>query len=316
MNYFLRESLFILFLSINFHVFAQQNLVYNFSFEENYQCPEGIGNLNYSKGWFSPLFITTPDYYHRCSTAGSASIPLNWQGQEQPFDGNAYSGFYAYLDNTSEWMEYIGCKLVQQLDSGSCYKLSFYLSLSDSSCLAIENLGILFGKDSLFDSSMTYLYSNDVIELDTPISLSNGWKNVTINYCAKGGENYLYIGNFNTNSESVLTTINSNCANNFSYYYLDYIELYEFNNGLNPIPNVFTPNNDGINDFIDFTIYKGKEVYLINRWGDLVFKTSIQTNYFWFGQDSEGNDLTSGVYYFIVKSNKETLNTGSIHLLR
>ena len=44
------------------------------------------------------------------------------------------------------------------------------------------------------------------------------------------------------------------------------------------VPNVFTPNNDGINDW--FTVYSNQDVTLVNvlrvfnRWGDLLFEAN------------------------------------------
>ncbi|MFZ4544926.1 MAG: gliding motility-associated C-terminal domain-containing protein, partial [Saprospiraceae bacterium] len=44
------------------------------------------------------------------------------------------------------------------------------------------------------------------------------------------------------------------------------------------IPNTFSPNDDGFNDFFtvfgDPTVFKVKMIHIFNRWGDLVFETT------------------------------------------
>lgn len=68
------------------------------------------------------------------------------------------------------------------------------------------------------------------------------------------------------------------------------------------LPNVFTPNNSGINDFFVpiptpmFIENVSFEVY--NRWGELVFKNETKMNIEWDGKSTQGNELTEGIYYY------------------
>ena len=66
------------------------------------------------------------------------------------------------------------------------------------------------------------------------------------------------------------------------------------------MPNVFTPNGDGINDYfcmnsVDVS-YISLKIY--NRWGVLVFETNDRTKG-WDGM-YEGNSVSDGVYYWIL----------------
>lgn len=77
------------------------------------------------------------------------------------------------------------------------------------------------------------------------------------------------------------------------------------------IPNVFTPNGDGLNDVfrIDGVLDQCNktEVYIYNRWGQLLFED--QVSYFkWDGNTHSGIEATEGVYYYIIKI--ENLITG------
>lgn len=68
------------------------------------------------------------------------------------------------------------------------------------------------------------------------------------------------------------------------------------------IPNVFTPNNDGINDVLTLN-YFGDGVYEIliyDRWGKQVFVTKDK-QVFWDGTTSSGALAPEGVYYMYVR---------------
>ncbi len=67
------------------------------------------------------------------------------------------------------------------------------------------------------------------------------------------------------------------------------------------IPNSFSPNGDGLNDQWSITnLPKDNEVWLFNRWGELVFK---QKNYdgSWDGLGSNGEALRSGTYIYKIR---------------
>lgn len=95
------------------------------------------------------------------------------------------------------------------------------------------------------------------------------------------------------------------------------------------IPNAFTPNGDGINDFfeiIDIDLYPGNTITIVNRWGNKVYEAK---NYgidtypvFWDGSANAGstflgNELPSGTYYYILDlGNGQNPIAGSIYLDR
>ena len=95
--------------------------------------------------------------------------------------------------------------------------------------------------------------------------------------------------------------------------------------------NVFTPNNDGVNDkYIPKGILGAKEyeIHIYNRWGKLVFH-SKEINLNWDGKDIHtGKDCSQGVYFYtavVTKygntqegvNNYATFNyKGYIHLFR
>lgn len=88
------------------------------------------------------------------------------------------------------------------------------------------------------------------------------------------------------NNESELSYVK--CVDNCSYYEL---------------PNVFSPNGDGINDYfiaenpLDYV--KKVDMKIFNRWGELVFQTSNPLIE-WDGKMQNSNNTVSpGVYYYV-----------------
>lgn len=74
-----------------------------------------------------------------------------------------------------------------------------------------------------------------------------------------------------------------------------------------PIPDAFSPNGDGINDFFDIRFaeqeYPNYSVEIFNRWGSKVF-TGNASN-LWDGSSESGSDqeLPAGVYFYILNFN-------------
>ncbi|PWH86773.1 PKD domain-containing protein [Brumimicrobium oceani] len=76
------------------------------------------------------------------------------------------------------------------------------------------------------------------------------------------------------------------------------------------IPNVFTPNNDGVNDgfYINYiaayeTITEF-EIVILNRWGTVV-KTYSEPDFIWDGTNKSGNKVSDGTYFY--KANFSTI---------
>lgn len=88
------------------------------------------------------------------------------------------------------------------------------------------------------------------------------------------------------------------------------------------IPNVFTPNNDGLNDcyhISGLTKCDELELKIYNRWGQLQFETTGYKDC-WGGRNLLGKEVTEGVYFYIVKIRKKDGNQinqhGTITLIR
>lgn len=88
------------------------------------------------------------------------------------------------------------------------------------------------------------------------------------------------------------------------------------------MPNVFSPNGDGVNDVFKIKIM-GQELYELkiwNRWGGLVFE-STDPNVMWNGKtNNTGAENPEGTYYYVFKyklrTESEKTVRGTITLLR
>jgi gliding motility-associated-like protein len=89
------------------------------------------------------------------------------------------------------------------------------------------------------------------------------------------------------------------------------------------IPNAFSPNHDGHNEFFDIQIVGETkfELNVFNRWGDRVFE-SVDSKSQWNGTNlNDGSDCAAGVYYYVLtykfrgRANTNT-KTGTVTLIR
>jgi len=71
------------------------------------------------------------------------------------------------------------------------------------------------------------------------------------------------------------------------------------------IPNIFTPNGDGVNDFFEIVglnLFPENELYVFNRWGaEIYHKKNYQS-------DWDGHSLNEATYYYVLRIRMENDN--------
>ena len=81
------------------------------------------------------------------------------------------------------------------------------------------------------------------------------------------------------------------------------------------VPNVFTPNGDGVNDeFLISQLPDEFTFYIYNRWGEVVFQSSEKSK-LWKGKNLLGRPVSDGVYFYSLKAYDKDYH-GFIHLFR
>ncbi|MDD2636785.1 MAG: gliding motility-associated C-terminal domain-containing protein [Bacteroidales bacterium] len=113
----------------------------------------------------------------------------------------------------------------------------------------------------------------------------------------------------------LIASINNNCIAQYSETI--YVSETNFR-----IPNIFTPNGDGIGDY--FKIISEKElrkyqIQIVNKLGELIFESTDFTDY-WDGKTNGNDDASEGLYYYIIKGEdmfgKRVEQKGSLQLVR
>jgi len=299
---------------------TQTNLVYNGDFEIYDTCPTitsspGNYQIEHCLGWYSPTYATS-DYYNSCAVA-IVEVPQNGFGFQIPFLGNAYCGILnQYCSQPScdgWWVEYIQSKLNIPLVKGINYIFSCRIVLSDIAHeYAMSKFGALFTNNQISKIDAKP-FTNITPQIKNPYTNylrdTLNWLEIKGSFTAEGGEQFITLGFFpDTLILDTLRFTNDDIdtSNYGNYYYIDDVKLFEKECTEN-MPNVFTPNKDGINDNLLFTscgeIIKTN---IYNRWGIKVFETFDINNY-WDGRTTSGVECIDGTYYYVVETKEKIL---------
>ncbi len=216
------------------------------------------------------------------------------------FIGGTYNWFHSNETNQS---------VTVSPQSQKIYTLSYTYSgcsRTITSIVSVNQTNILLPSESL---TLCVKTSTIITPITNSIGGTYQWlpQNITTNTIVLSPSvsstftlNYTYLGC----TVKTTLTININSQNlNFSQ---------------NDLINVFTPNNDGINDDVTFNKLSYCEDYgivVFDKWGNKVFDSpSIQTKT-WKGLDNFGNKLDEGVYFYILQNTFRKLSS-SVHLFR
>jgi gliding motility-associated-like protein len=302
-----------------------QNLVPNPSFEDYVTCPYQAEQVAFCTGWYQPT-LGSSDFYNSCAGSIGVGIPNNFAGHQNAFHGEAYMGLSAYFifDNWN-YQEYIQCQILNTLETGQTYRIRFYASLADfnsSSSHAVDMLGAWVSNGPYID---TFTYN----AIDTTPTITAGyyldsfdeWMRVEGYFTATGNETHLTIGAFiNPNNYAGAMYMQPDEGAPISYYYIDSVSLVKHTIPSMPcdtatieLPNVFTPNGDGINDTwtpqIPECIGMVDEYQIFNRWGNEVFFGTEETHW-------SGEAHSTGTYFYWLRLKNNTIKTGTLHLFR
>ncbi|MDX1447068.1 T9SS type B sorting domain-containing protein [Lishizhenia sp.] len=317
----MKKSFFFLVIAQIFFSAFGQNLVPNPSFEEHDSCPQYLGDF-FVKDWYSPT-LGSPDYFNDCSTL-EMGVPYNILGNQEASDGSAYVGFHLSDFSGTNVREYIQVKLNEQLIKDEFYTVSLNISLADSCDFACNNFAAYLSVDSLTSSDWLNLNVIPQINFNSQsiISEDSSWVLLIDTLLAQGGEKFLTIGVFANDISMDWMKIKDYNYFSAPYYFLDNVNvslLSTCDEFKSDYPNVFTPNNDGKNDFWNPNgdISELEAIYVLNRWGNTVVKLSEENGFSWDGKDENKKVVCSGVYYIVEEREGCPLkNVGVIHLIK
>lgn len=310
----------VLLLVLNSLGVAQNSYISNGGFENYSLCPNDIGQIDRSNGWFSPSKGTS-DFFHDCSgTNSQISIGQNIIGYQLPFEGAGMAGIMSdFLDfsdtiNPIQYREYLCIELNKPLEKDVKYQLKFHACLGENSNYAISQLGASFTIDrpssdtSLNLSIQPQIINNSGFLLDTL-----NWQIIEGEFIAMGGENYMTIGLFSTDVDTFVVNKDQSIGSGLAYYFIDGIS---FRSEAKTHHLVFSPNSDNINDTVDFSEAFAESIGSIkvfSRWGKIVYSCN-DSKCIWDGYYNN-NPLPQGTYYYVAANlNGDYLFNGTIHL--
>jgi hypothetical protein len=302
-----------------------QNLIINSSFE-NY-------NLLYCNGagfdltnWYS---IGSPDYFNSfCTASSGGSIPKNDFGYSYSKSGNAYAGILGYY-KPYETKEYIQQHIGNPLIGGKSYYVSFYLSGSDRFTMSIKNIGAYISViQPTTVVSNTYIPATPQVENQTGfLTDTTGWTKIEGYFKAQGGEQYITIGNFNSNANTdTLYTGSSNPAlgnPDGAYYYIDSVSLYDsldyaLITNIKQLENEIKVNlypNPNIGNFkLEYHITKEAEFVITDIRGRLASQYTLLAS-----QNSlliKEEELNAGIYFYSIKMNGSIIKNDKLIIIK
>lgn len=203
-----------------------QNLVPNPDFEAYDNCPSNIGSgFLHCIPWENGNNGTS-DYFNACDVTGFVDVPSNVFGDQLAHSGDGYAGFFV-KSQTTDYFEYIQAPLIQALEGGVTYHVSFYISLSDELC-GSKHVGAYFSEQPPPFTSTDRIDVVPQIDyvIDSFLSDKTEWMLISGCFTAAGDEAYITIGNFHLATETVL---DPDCTPSsiYSYYYIDDVVVEE-----------------------------------------------------------------------------------------
>jgi hypothetical protein len=214
----------IIIFSLITNILMSQNLVPNSEFEIlTSMCPDPIGNINNAlTNWFE---FGSADNFNSCDTTNYFGVPVNIVGYQNAYSGNDYAGMVCYYSTIMD-REYLEVKLSSPL-LNQIYYVQFYVSLADSVQYAIENLGALF-TDKLFNPfpPPSYAWVSGVPQVENisgnMLNDKQNWSLISGSFVANGGEQYITIGNFKNDAQTVKQYFGGTAAGTLgAYYFID-----------------------------------------------------------------------------------------------
>ena len=184
------------------------------TFSQNLVLNHGLEDFSvtdsFPKHWL-PINVT-PDIYtenpSRCIGNGRLHPPSELLGQK-PAGKNCFGLMFGYnLDTKQDYSEVIRAELAKPLEKGQKYEVNLYTIVSKVYVGYPMTEVSVYITDEMLAKRMTDNYDIPYLSLKSEefprLNVRNGWMKVSNVYTAKGGEKYVYIGNFKGANDAIL----------------------------------------------------------------------------------------------------------------
>ena len=257
---------------------GQENLVPNAGFEEFDGFPIGW----YYKGsdfdevikyWSSPT-TASPDVY-----GSRVRVPSSWSekgfGKQTPHGGQSMAGITVYgcSNGKPHCREYIQIQLKEPMVVGQTYVFELWVASLEAG-MRCNNLGAFLSNKRL------KIAGEERIDVKPTVVASKivdpkpkGWQKLTMKFTADAEDDWLIIGNFNTDEETKIMAAPSVSNLNFGYYYLDDVSLKK----TEPILPVPVKEDDLTRVKLELgKIIRLKDIYFETNKADLLPRSNVE----------------------------------------
>lgn len=203
------------------------NLVPNPSFESYTSCPTSFSQIFVAAPWNTPT-TGTSDYLNACAPPvfPSVNVPQNEQGFQTANTGVGYAGLIPY-SAAADYREYVEAPLSSPLSPGTPYLVKFYVSLGDSSSIAVDRLGayLSIGSVGPIANYAPLPYTPQVESPpNVPLNNASGWTLISGVVVASGGEDHIVIGSFHDDASTQASPGPGQWPGG-AYYYVDDVSV-------------------------------------------------------------------------------------------
>lgn len=191
-----------------------QNLVPNPSFDIQTECPEA-SEIQFAVPWYAPT-NGTPDLFQ--SGCPTQNVP----GRTGP----GSSGVYVHGEGVfANYREYIQAPLTAPLVAGQGYCVSLWVRKTNFR-YATDRFGVLFTTTAVGLSNTGVLpYTPQVENTPGNVLEDTGWEEISGEFFAQGGEQYITVGSFSGPENTTVVVANESSTSNVAFYRIDDISV-------------------------------------------------------------------------------------------
>lgn len=195
-------------------------------------CPGNytLSELTAIKDWWQAS-QGTPDYFNVCSD--KAGVPENLFGSQLAKEGDAYAGLvlFSFAGNTT-YREYLQSKLSRPLEAEEMVCIELYVSAAEKCNFVTDGLDVVLSQDKIRHSKKGVILGQKPAMSNPRLNMlddTENWVLLSDVYVAKGGEEYITIGNFKEDKDLKIirrtADLGKGANTNWAYLYIDEVSV-------------------------------------------------------------------------------------------
>ncbi len=291
-----------------------QNLVPNGDFELYSSCPTSASQIDTALFWTVPTSYTSTDYYNACASLSTGTgVPVNNASgltYQPAHSGNGYAGIYlSSLFSGSDIREHLEVPLTSPLIAGQTYHFEMYANLINYSKNTTDAIGVFFSDTLLSGINSTILpFVPQINNQAGNVFDTLNWTLVQGNYTAAGGEQFITIGNFLDDANTVLTVVNPSSSFDLAYVYIDDVSLTNVTGTNEVSKNHTTIYPNPFSDIVTVTTDNQPAEIIVC---DITSRELIRQCFFGFTSIST-SQITRGTYWYSIQNKNGLIKAGKL----